>query len=139
MRGILRHGLTVEGLREFILGMGSSKTNVNMTWDKLWAINKKVIDPVAPRHTAIDTRGLVKATVEGAVVETKQAAAHPKNADVGTKTVSYGPNIFIEGTDAYTFSVGETVTLMEWGNVTVTAVERNKYTVCHLTTTKSSV
>ncbi len=119
-----------------------------MTWDKLWAINKKVIDPVAPRHTALDARALVKATVEGAAFESKQFAAHPKNAAVGSKTVwmkapfyfvqsfilpasqvAYGPNILIEGADAYTLSVGETITLMEWGNASVTHIERNKYTV----------
>lgn len=28
VRGILRHGMTLQGLKEFIIGMGSSKTNV---------------------------------------------------------------------------------------------------------------
>ncbi len=24
-----------------------------MEWDKLWTINKKIIDPICPRHTAV--------------------------------------------------------------------------------------
>ena len=58
-----------------------------MTWDKLWAINKKVIDPVAPRHVALDKRGLVRVVIEGTKLEAKPYSLHPKNADVGTKQV----------------------------------------------------
>ena len=29
-------------------------------WDKIWTINKKIIDPVCPRHTAIADDGRVK-------------------------------------------------------------------------------
>jgi glutamyl-tRNA synthetase len=37
----------------FCLLKGASK-NVNlMEWDKLWTINKKIIDPVCARHTAV--------------------------------------------------------------------------------------
>jgi hypothetical protein len=36
-------------MREFIKIQGSSRSNNLMEWDKLWAINKKIIDPVAPR------------------------------------------------------------------------------------------
>ena len=48
VRGMLRRGMTVEGLTSFILAMGSSRSNAQMEWDKIWATNKKVIDPVAP-------------------------------------------------------------------------------------------
>lgn len=26
-------------------------------WDKIWTINKRVIDPVCPRHTAVEEKG----------------------------------------------------------------------------------
>jgi glutamyl-tRNA synthetase len=50
VRGILRRGLTVPALREFMLKQGPSRNAVTMDWTILWAINKKAIDPVAPRH-----------------------------------------------------------------------------------------
>lgn len=50
VRGILRRGMTVEGLKQFIIAQGSSKSVVFMEWDKIWAFNKKVIDPVAIRY-----------------------------------------------------------------------------------------
>ena len=45
VRGVLRHGMTVEGLKQFIIAQGSSRSVVQMEWDKIWSNNKKVIDP----------------------------------------------------------------------------------------------
>ena len=97
VRGILRHGMTVEGLRNFILSMGSSKSQVQMEWDKIWQLNKKVIDPVAPRHVALEAQNAVRATVVGLDKATAtQVNSHPKNAAVGTKTVWQAPSILLE-------------------------------------------
>jgi len=32
---------------------GASKNLNLMEWDKLWTINKRIVDPVCPRHTAV--------------------------------------------------------------------------------------
>ena len=42
VRGVIRHGMTVDGLKQFIIAQGSSRSVVQMEWDKIWAINKKV-------------------------------------------------------------------------------------------------
>ena len=44
VRGVLRRGMTVEGLKEFIIAQGSSRAVVFMEWDKIWAYNRKVCD-----------------------------------------------------------------------------------------------
>lgn len=51
--GIRRRGLTVEALRQFMLAQGPSQAIVSLEWDTLWTLNKKIIDPVAPRFWAI--------------------------------------------------------------------------------------
>lgn len=51
--GIRRRGMTVEALRQFMLSQGPSQAVVSLEWDSIWAINKKVVDPLAPRHWAI--------------------------------------------------------------------------------------
>lgn len=43
VRGIIRRGMTVAGLKQFIIAQGSSRSVVSMEWDKIWAFNKKVI------------------------------------------------------------------------------------------------
>jgi glutamyl-tRNA synthetase len=51
--GLLRRGLTVAALRDFVLSMGASKNLNLMEMEKLWALNKKIIDPEIPRHFAV--------------------------------------------------------------------------------------
>ncbi|CAK6442203.1 unnamed protein product [Pipistrellus nathusii] len=125
VRGVLRRGMTVEGLKQFIAAQGSSRSVVNMEWDKIWAFNKKVIDPVAPRYIALLKKEVIPVHVPDAPEEMKQVAKHPKNPDVGLKPVWYSPRVFIEGADAETFSEGEMVTFINWGNINITKIHKN--------------
>ncbi|XP_068532131.1 bifunctional glutamate/proline--tRNA ligase isoform X4 [Anas acuta] len=125
VRGVLRRGMTVEGLKQFIAAQGSSRSVVNMEWDKIWSFNKKVIDPVAPRYTALLKDAVVPVNVPEAQEEMKEVAKHPKNADVGLKPVWYGSRVLIEGADAETLTEGEVVTFINWGNIIITKLNRN--------------
>ncbi|XP_045443070.1 bifunctional glutamate/proline--tRNA ligase isoform X1 [Pipistrellus kuhlii] len=132
VRGVLRRGMTVEGLKQFIAAQGSSRSVVNMEWDKIWAFNKKlralckkVIDPVAPRYVALLKKEVIPVHVPDAREEMKEVAKHPKNPDVGLKPVWYSPRVFIEGADAETFSEGEMVTFINWGNINITKIHKN--------------
>lgn len=42
---------------------GASKNVTYQEWEKLWSINKRIIDPVCPRHTAVETKGRVPVTL----------------------------------------------------------------------------
>ncbi|KAK9795898.1 hypothetical protein WJX73_001913 [Symbiochloris irregularis] len=53
VQGVLRRGMQLEALKEFILSQGASRNVTLQEWDKIWTINKRVIDPVCPRHTAV--------------------------------------------------------------------------------------
>ena len=121
IRGIRRHGMTIPALREFILKQGPSRNIVNLDWTIFWATNKKYIDPVAPRFTAIEKAHAVTAKVRGARLApyTEDKPKHAKNSEVGTKKVAYSDEILIEQTDAKNFSEGEEITLMNWGNAYV--------------------
>ncbi|KAM6128341.1 LOW QUALITY PROTEIN: bifunctional glutamate/proline--tRNA ligase [Pterocles gutturalis] len=125
VRGVLRRGMTVEGLKQFIAAQGSSRSVVNMEWDKIWSFNKKVIDPVAPRYTALLKDAVVPVNIPEAQEEMKEVAKHPKNADVGLKPVWYGFRVLIEGADAETLAEGEVVTFINWGNIIITKLNRN--------------
>lgn len=134
VRGILRRGMTVEGLRQFIIAQGSSRSVVLMEWDKLWAFNKKQIDPVAPRFTALLKNQLVKIQLKNVTKEeSQQHQKHPKDANIGMKTVYYGSTALIEKDDVITIkdgkadlliNDGQTITLMNWGNIKVNKVHK---------------
>lgn len=122
VRGVLRRGMTVEGLKQFITAQGSSRSVVVMEWDKIWAINKKVIDPIAPRYTAVDAFNKVPIIIEGVSEQEVKAMKHPKNPDVGEKTVWLSPKVWIDEADAILIKEGENVTLINWGNVTIKSI-----------------
>ncbi|XP_026551528.1 bifunctional glutamate/proline--tRNA ligase isoform X2 [Pseudonaja textilis] len=125
VRGVLRRGMTVEGLKQFIAAQGSSRSVVNMEWDKIWSFNKKVIDPVAPRFSALLKDKIVTVNIPEAQEEMKEVAKHPKNAEVGLKPIWYSPKVLIDGADAETLTEGEMVTFINWGNIIITKIHKN--------------
>lgn len=86
VQGILRRGLKLEALREFMLTQGASKNITLQEWDKIWTINKKMIDPVCPRHTAVETVAKVPVTLAGAPEEAVEVPKHAKYPPAGMKT-----------------------------------------------------
>lgn len=121
VRGIRRRGMTIQAMRDFMIGQGDSQQQVNMEWDVLWSINKRIIDPIVPRHFAVSNTNKVTTVIKGgqgvSFVET--LPTHKKNPQVGSKKVTYSPSIYIEQADALSFDIDEEITLMDWGNAIV--------------------
>lgn len=92
-----------------------------MEWDKLWALNKNIIDPIAPRYTAIVKSSAVKLVIENASeeVEAKSVPLHPKNEAIGSKAIICGKTVWIEKDDADSVTEGEKVALRNYGKVEV--------------------
>jgi glutamyl-tRNA synthetase len=137
IRGIRRRGMTIDALREFILKQGPSRNIVNLDWTLFWATNKKYIDPVAPRHTAISKEHIVTARVKGARLApyTEDKPKHGKNPELGLKKVAYSDEILIEQTDARNFVHDEELTLMNWGNAYVRKISHSLNPLTHSTVT----
>ncbi|XP_012532883.1 bifunctional glutamate/proline--tRNA ligase [Monomorium pharaonis] len=125
VRGILRRGMTVEGLKQFIIAQGSSRSVVFMEWDKIWAFNKKVIDPIAVRYTALNDNEMVKVNVVDANDEWLTVQNHPKDPSRGTKRVRVGPNILIEKEDAEGLIEGQNATFINWGNLMIKKINKH--------------
>ena len=79
--GMLRRGVTPEGLRTYMLMQGASKRIVDLEWHKFWATNKKVIDPVAPRFVAVNGESSVTLVLQNGPesVQGVSMPLHPKN------------------------------------------------------------
>ncbi|KAL1909836.1 glutamate--tRNA ligase [Sporothrix stenoceras] len=129
VRGVLRRGVVVPALREFVLKQGPSRNVLNLEWGAFWALNKKHIDPVAPRHTAIVEKNVVRCTIQGIDDDAQLAPLtrpkYIKKPELGSKTVLLGRTILVEQVDAQSFAMGEEITLMNWGNAIVRSVEKD--------------
>uniref|UniRef100_A0A0C9RN52 glutamate--tRNA ligase n=1 Tax=Wollemia nobilis TaxID=56998 RepID=A0A0C9RN52_9CONI len=128
VQGILRRGLTVEALKQFILSQGASKNLNLMEWDKLWTINKKIIDHVCPRHTAVFENGRVLLSLTNGPEEpfVKIVPRHKKYEGAGMKATTFTKSIWLDGADAASMAEGEEVTLMDWGNAIIEHVEKDE-------------
>lgn len=127
VQGILRRGLTVEALKEFILAQGASKALNLMNMDKLWAINKKIIDPIIPRYTALDATHKVPFTLTNGPLapEMRTVPRHKKNPALGNKAIVQLSQIFLELEDATKINLNEEITLMDWGNAIVRKINHD--------------
>lgn len=125
--------MTVEALKQFMLSQGPSQSLVSLEWDSIWALNKKVIDPVAPRFWAIlkakryaaahaPTMAFsiftlsflrVPVTINGGPteIEVKTLPLHKKNPEVGEKQTVYSSTILLEQEDAASFEDHEEVSI----------------------------
>lgn len=127
VQGIVRRGLKVEALIQFILEQGASKNLNLMEWDKLWTINKKIIDPVCPRHTAvIEEKRVLLTLIDGPDKPfVRIIPRHKKFDGAGSKASTYTKSIWLDNADASSVSKGEEITLMDWGNAIVKEIEKD--------------
>lgn len=124
----MRRGMTVQGLKEFIIAQGSSKAVVFMNWDKIWAFNKKVIDRTAPRYTALEYQDRIIVHVSNVTQHRIEVPVHPKDETLGKKSVTLGPKIYIDYADAETLKEKQNATFINWGNLMIDEIQRNNKT-----------
>lgn len=132
VRGLLRRGMTVAALRDFIKVQGMSKVVNLMEWNKIWSLNNQVVDPTSCRYSAVDDDRKVTCNItnfgkgEGfGVDKALTRLRHMKNESLGEKVYYQTPRIFLDGEDVCLLKDGDEVTLMAWGNAFVRNVKLN--------------
>lgn len=124
LRGLLRHGASIEAIYEFVKIQGMSKNMNNMQWNKLWSINAKIIDNKSGRYTAIKKK--VKCILSGDSKQEKltqiEKLLNKKNPDLGTKKSYISNEIYLDYDDVKLLENGDEITLMDYGNIII----RNK-------------
>lgn len=112
-----------------LMGWQGASKNLNlMEWDKLWTINKKLIDPVCPRHTAVFADGKVILNLSNGPDEpfVRVIARHKKFDGAGKKATTFTKRVWLDQVDGAAVSEGEEVTLMDWGNAVIHKVEKDE-------------
>nr|XP_013180936.1 unnamed protein product [Papilio xuthus] len=72
IQGIKRAGMDMDVLREYILLQGPSQKTSTISWDKIWAMNKKAIDSKSPRFMAVPVKNAVEVYVKNVGFEIKE-------------------------------------------------------------------
>ncbi|CAK9311774.1 unnamed protein product [Citrullus colocynthis] len=124
VQGIVRRGLKVEALIQFILEQGASKNLNLMEWDKLWTINKRLLI----LHTAVIEERRVLFTLENGpeIPFIRVIPKHKKYEGAGEKSTTFTKRIWIDQVDAQCIKVDEEITLMDWGNAIVKGIEKDE-------------
>ena len=126
VRGILRRGLTIDGLKEFIIAQGSSRSVVVMEWDKLWVFNRKIIDPKAVRYMGIEKENAVKVNVDNVdSISEIEVDCHPKNPELKKRKMKVSKQLLIDQIDAVLIEENNFVTFMNLGNVLINKIVKD--------------
>lgn len=117
-RALVRRGLKVDALREFVKVQGMSKTVNFMEWSKLWNYNIQILNPSVPRYTAVSDELKVTCTVVNGPADEEAITRprHKQNADLGVKPFYRTSNLLLDAEDVALLKEGEEVTLMDWCN-----------------------
>lgn len=119
--GILRRGMTVPGLHQFALTQGGcTKTNL-VSWDKIYAINRKMLDPTCHRWDFI-SEDTYRVHLLDHTPEDREVRLHPKE-DLGVRQKRYGTHVLIEASEASTLDQGSEVVLLGWGNFSIESID----------------
>lgn len=88
LKALKRRGIRPEAIRRLIIDIGPKKIDVKISWENIYALNRQLIDPVAPRHTAIFEPTLLQ--VYGVPDESIQAELplHPDRPEMGKRIYS---------------------------------------------------
>ena len=130
VRGVVRRGLNVTALRQFMYSLGASKRDTLMDWNAFWAENRKELDTSAKRFMAIqhEQQGnnaslLVTNGPEAAANAYVETTCHPKDPSMGTRAMRTCRQVFLEAMDVEGLQVGDEIALMRWCVVKLTKVD----------------
>lgn len=130
LRGLARAGMNMDALREYIISQGASQKTAVASWDKIWALNKRMIDSRSARFSAVPFENFVVCIIGpspgsdnpleiGVGDRIIEVPKHKKIAELGNKRLILSNEILLAQEDAATLETGEEFTLMNWGNAVV--------------------
>lgn len=114
IKGLARRGIQPQAIKEFVLQFGISTSESNPDMDKLFAENRKIIDPKAARRMFVPNPYRIK--VSGAESKAVSLRNHPES-DMGTREIEVRDEIFIPKQEMETLEESEVFRLKDLFNV----------------------
>jgi glutamyl-tRNA synthetase len=123
-----RRGITPEAIMKMIIDVGPKPADVTLSWENLYAYNRKILDPKCDRY--FFTAEPVKLNVKNLPKTFKvDLPLHPEKAEKGSRKYIIAPSeeekaaaFWIARKDASNVEVGKVIRLMELFNVKIEKV-----------------
>lgn len=128
IKGLIRRGITAESILKYVDTMYLSSNNTKKgTYSMLLTINAGILENKSGRYVVVEKSDAYTATFDPPINEhARSVDLHPKFPEFGKKNMCVSNNIYLEGRDAMTLSVGEEITLMNLGNVIVKSINEHQ-------------
>lgn len=123
-----RRGITPEAIRKMIIDVGPKTSDVILSWENLYAYNRKIIDPEANRYFFVHSP--IELTVKGIPrVFVAKLHLHPEKPERGFREYTIKPDtsensakFWVSKRDIETLGTASTVRLMELFNIKIESV-----------------
>jgi glutamyl-tRNA synthetase len=118
LRSLVRRGISMEALRQFILSFGVSLADIEVPAETLYSENRKRIDATTVRRAFVPDP--VRVEVEGYPFDLAHVTLpnHPDRPEMGNRTVAAGPSFFLPARDLARYA-GQEIRLKDLINVRV--------------------
>ena len=116
LRSLVRRGISMDALRQFILSFGMSLADIEVPAETLYSENRKRIDGTTVRRSFVPDP--VRVEVEGYPFDLARVTLpnHPDNPELGARSVTAGPAFYLPRRDLVAHA-GEEVRLKDLVNV----------------------
>jgi glutamyl-tRNA synthetase len=116
-----RRGISPEALKEFVKSyVALTPSRKLYSWELLYAINRKILDPKTPR--LFFTPSPRKVIIREAHRRLVTAPLHP-STDMGSRTIEVGETVYIPGSDAENLKPGDRFRLKYFVNLKVLGLD----------------
>ena len=122
VRGIIKRGMHVEPLKNYIQLQGFSVNPVNLSSDKMWSMNSDVLSDKAIRLHGLNSLDMILVELTGDIPVEVTLQNHPKIPERGSRTMAVTRKIIVEQTDFVDIKIGTRFTLVGMGNATLTSI-----------------
>ncbi|HIE31228.1 MAG TPA: glutamate--tRNA ligase, partial [Methanosarcinales archaeon] len=107
LRALRKRGITSVAIRKFMIDLGVGETDISLSLDNLYAINRKVIDPVSSRYFFVWDP--VSVEIIDAVEMVATPKRHPDRDDL--REIPAGSRVFMCGEDLESLEPGDRLRL----------------------------
>jgi glutamyl-tRNA synthetase len=114
IRALARRGITPQAVRNFMIGLGLSETDIEVSMENLYAENRKVLDPSASRHFYVEDP--IEVELSCVTPKTVRLPLHPREKQRGVRETTLPDGgkftVKLSCADAETIADGERVRLI---------------------------